>query len=158
MIKKGNDIMTITEQIANAHSGFSLKSKDECVEYINENKGCLLYTKADLFSDEANRKRKEVLSSESAEGIYDFLGDFFSHKEFDFNDIRYREECFEYLTDIGIEPEVAILISEEIRKGRWRVWDSEYKKCVPEDFLKWAENVKYLVSRKVIFEDFIVRE
>ncbi|MBQ7974616.1 MAG: hypothetical protein IJ300_02895 [Clostridia bacterium] len=99
---------------------------------------------------------EKALLTQSAEKVYGFIGDFFSINETLFEGIHYREDCYEYLVELGLESEIAIEIAEEVRKGRWRMKSGKYKKYVPQDFSEWADGVKYLVSRRVIFEDFIL--
>ena len=117
--------------------------------------GKLVYIKPLLLTAEKHREIEKVLLTESAEKVYEFIGKSFSVMEKSYKNIYYREDCFEYLTSIGIKPRIAIKIAEEIRKGIWRVKDSKYKKRVPAEFVTWAEGVKYLVGREVICEDFM---
>ena len=99
-----------------------MKTREECLDYIK------------------NNRMK----------IYEIIGKLLADKKTDFNNIQFREDCTEYLEQLHIDKELAFKISEEIRKGKWTWMDSEFKKTLPNDFVKWAEGVKYLASRTSI--------
>lgn len=140
------------------HTHFCLQDKKMFIDYIERNKEKMVFIKPILYTIQENRTLEKVLLTHQAEKVYAFIGDFFSTKETPFKDIHYREDCYEYLVKLGYKPKIAIEIAEEIRKGIWSVRDSKLKKGVPKDFLKWAEGVKYLVSRDVIYEGFMIIE
>ena len=140
------------------HSRFSFMDKKRYIDYIERNKEEMVFTKPILYTAQENRTLEKVLLTQSAQKVYAFIGDFFSNNETPFKDIHFREDCYEYLLNLGYKSKIAIEISEEIRKGIWSLRDSKYKKRVPQDFLKWAESVKYLVSRDVIMDNFILIE
>ena len=138
------------------HPAFNFGDKKVFIDYIDKNKEEMIFIRPILYTLQENRQLEKVLLTESAEKVYEFIGDFFSTKESSFEGIHYREDCYEYLVRLGLKPKIAIGIAEEVRKGRWKMKGDKYKKYVSQDFLDWAESVKYLVSRDVIFGEFIL--
>ncbi len=148
----------MNEKLRKEHPFFCFMEKKRFVDYIDRNKEDMVFIKPILYTAQENRMLEKVLLRESAEKVYAFIGDFFSINATPYKDIHYREDCYEYLVDLGYEPELAIAIAEEIRKGIWNARDTKLKEGAPEDFLKWAESVKCLVSRSVIMDNFMLIE
>ena len=143
-------------ELLKKHPAFNFGDKKVFIDYIDRNKEEMIFIRPILYTVQENRQLEKVLLTEPAEKIYEFIGDFLSTREEQFKDIHYREDCYEYLVRLGLKPKIAIEIAEEVRKGRWKMKGEKYKKYVPQEFSGWADGVKYLVSRDVIFGEFIL--
>lgn len=109
----------------------------------------------DRYVDYSNELFALVRSSISPDEIYLNFGKNMSVIDdgCNFNNFFYREEVFEYLLENGYSKDAAFDLTTHIRKGKYG------NKKLPvsvdestEDFCSWAAKVKFLPSRKFIFE------
>lgn len=108
-----------------------------------------------LFETQAPKVVKDLLkSSETAEEFYLEFGKRSADMECEFNNIVFREDCYEYLIEFGMSEDKAFELSEIIRKGRFNfIKDTtEYDNFLESPFINWAKGVKYLSYRYQIVE------
>ena len=107
---------------------------------------------------------KIVDEAESAEMAYIELGRIHSstvYEDFDieehyipFENIYYREDCYEYLLTQGFSHEDASELTEVIRRGAYFLEHEQiFKDRLSKEFITWAINTGYLYSRTCIFND-----
>ena len=99
-----------------------------------------------------------IKSSRTAEEFYLEFGKRSSDMESEFNNIVFREDCYEYLIEFGMLEDKAFELSEIIRKGRFNfIKDTtEYDNFLERPFINWAKGVKYLSYRERCMEVFEV--
>lgn len=94
-----------------------------------------------------------IKESASGEDAYRRLGKLLSESDSHFEDIYFREDCYDYLLTKGFDKIVAFELMEVIRKGQYRFEKYQITSDkLSDEFYKWAKGVKYLPSRKVLKE------
>ena len=112
-----------------------------------------------LSKSQAPKIVKDLLkSSKTAEDFYLEFGRRSSNMESEFNNIVFREDCYEYLIELGMSEDKAFELSEIIRKGRYGFLKdtAEYDNFLDNSFKNWAKDVKYLSYRERCMEVFRV--
>lgn len=124
------------------------------VEYKKSNKLKCYDERYETFFDEIS---KLMDASQKPEDIYLNIGKYLStiNESCNFHYIYYREDCFEYLIENGYNKNEAFELMECIRKGKhWHKQWEEFAEKMSVELYDWAINVKYLPSRKHIFDCF----
>ena len=102
---------------------------------------------------------KKIINSEFAESAYRNIALFSNVYQDDiyvsFEDIWYREDCFEYLLSQDFSYKEAKRLTDIIRMGLY-CYDSHqiFKDRLSDDFINWAVKTCYLTSRYTIYYDF----
>lgn len=143
--------MELDKKVLAKYPRACLKSKQDCLEYLEENKGKMSLIDSEGFSDDEITELKDILSSSVITEVYEKLGRFLSIQKATFQGIFFREDCLEYLINNGIATDKAVEITENIRKGKWK---NNRDNTLPDEFWEWATGVSYLASRRNIFEGF----
>lgn len=92
-----------------------------------------------------------IIESTSCEDAYIRLGETLSESDSYFKDIRFREDCYDYLIQKGFKEKEAYNLMEIIRKGKYRFEKYQISSDrLSKEFYDWAKGVKYLPSRKVL--------
>ena len=124
-----------------------------CVTELKKNNELRYYKERYMdFSDELLGLIDSHLSPDE---IYIEFGKNISDIEDDyaFNNIFYREDLFEYLLEKNYDKKEAFELMECIRKGKLRHQKiSGLANKAGKDFYEWAVKVRYLPSRKHIFD------
>ena len=128
------------------------------LEYLkNIQKEEKLYCCDDRYEDIFN-ELLECVKYDKAEDMYISVGKVLSQviENYTFNDIFFREDCYEYLMNSGLTKEEACHLTTRIRKGKFSSNDFQiYANKLPEkDFFLWAFRVQYLPSRRAIIRCF----
>jgi len=96
-----------------------------------------------------------INESENGTEAYTKTGQHLSEMGNVFGDIFFREDCYDYLISKGIGDKTACDLTTRIRKGQYRFPKYQIiSDRLSNDFYKWANNVLYLPSRKLIFDIF----
>lgn len=144
--------MKLNKEILEKYPNLCLKSKEDCLEYLKEKKDKMELKETEGFSADDKNESKEILSNNAIEEVYVGLGRFLSSQKTLFRNIYFREDCLEYLFNLGIKQNVTVEIMETIRKGTWKRYKNNV--ILPIEFTEWANGVKYLASRRSIFDGF----
>lgn len=97
-------------------------------------------------------------ASKTAEEFYLEFGKRAANMESKFNNIVFREDCYEYLLKLGMPEDKAFKLTDIIRKGRFNFLKdtTEYDNFLENPFINWAKGVKYLTYRERCVEVFRV--
>lgn len=97
-------------------------------------------------------------SSKTAEEFYLRFGRGGANMDSEFNDIAFREDCYDYLVERGMPEDKAFKLTDIIRKGRFNFLKdtTEYDNFLENPFINWAKGVKYLTYRERCVEVFRV--
>lgn len=135
-------------------------SKEEIVSFIAFLKDtyqkenilkCYVPEQAEGFSNMVNI----IKSSSNHEETYYILGDSMSAQSSSFENIGFREDCFDYLTNHAFEKNDALVLMEGIRKGLFnKPKFDDFRQRLENDFILWAEGVEYLASRSLVLDIF----
>ena len=88
---------------------------------------------------------------------YYLLGNSMSTQDSQFNNIVFREDCYEYLWSIEFDKMDAYDLMQGIRKGTFsRPKFDCFRNRLSDEFVEWADGVKYLPSRLMLFDIFKV--
>ena len=99
--------------------------------------------------------KQTIKESASGEDAYRRLGELLSESDSHFENIYFREDCYDYLIQKGFKEKEAYNLMEIIRKGKYRFEKYHISSDkLPEEFYNWAKGVKYLPSRKVLKDMF----
>ena len=94
-------------------------------------------------------------NSKSSEEVYFKIGDLFYDADSRFENICYREDCYDYLRDKGLDESEARKLMEVIRKGQYRFKKYQItSEKLTDEFYAWAKGVKYLPSRRMLKDMF----
>lgn len=102
---------------------------------------------------------KDLLkASKTAEEFYLEFGKRAADMENGFNNIVFREDCYEYLLKLGMPEDKAFKLTDIIRKGRFNFLKdtTEYDNFLENPFINWSKGVKYLSYRGQCVEVFRV--
>lgn len=73
--------------------------------------------------------------------------------ESEFNNIIFREDCYDYLVGCGMPEDSALNLTRHIRTGRFRFLKDtdEYDVFLEKAFINWAKGVQYLPYRENVW-------
>lgn len=116
-----------------------------------------LYCCDDRYEESFN-ELLECVKWSNAEKIYTNMGKVLSQviENYTFNDIFFREDCYEYLINSGLTKEEACHLTTHIRKGKFSSNDFQIyaSKLHERGFFLWAFRVRFLPSRRAIIRCF----
>ena len=100
--------------------------------------------------------KKLLKTSKTAEEFYIEFGKYSADMESEFNNIVFREDCYDYLVCLGMSEKSALKLTHIIRTGRFRFLENtdEYYGFLEEAFISWAKGVQYLPYREKCVEVF----
>lgn len=104
----------------------------------------------------------EILScinNDTVDNIYMNIAKVLSvvYDNYEFENIYFREDCYEYLIKSGFTKKEAYDLTTRIRKGKFNsndFFDINKDKVPEKNFFLWAFRVRYLPSRRVIMKCF----
>ena len=105
-----------------------------------------------------NSVKKLLKTSKTAEEFYVEFGKYSADMESEFNNIVFREDCYDYLVERGMPVDKAFKLTRIIRTGRLRFLKDtdEYDEFLEKAFINWAKGVQYLPYREKCVEVFRV--
>lgn len=137
-----------------------MESKAMCLDFLEKQrikaaKGELYVNYFSVRMDVSDIKRA-IIDSSSAEDAYIKISKLLTDCDYYFDNIYYREECYEYLIGKGLDEEEAMFLTKKIARGFcYHVNFQVESDKLPEDFLQWTKGVRYLPRRKFFEEAFI---
>ena len=122
-----------------------LKSKAENASFLSKTQA-------------TNSVKKLLKTSKTAEEFYIEFGKYSADMESEFNNIVFREDCYDYLVGCGMPEDIALNLTHIIRTGRFRFLKDtdEYDEFLEKAFINWAKGVQYLPYREKCVEVFRV--
>lgn len=101
--------------------------------------------------------KKVIQDSANGEEAYIKIGELLAETESTFEDIIYREDCYEYLVKQGVDENEAYQITKTIRRGLCHFrGDQIPSDKLSDEFCQWAKGVKYLPGRILLKDMFEV--
>lgn len=130
--------------------------KKECISFLKKQreKERLIVTAPNSEIDAAVFK-SIIKQSATGEEAYIKLAEILTVADTSFSSIGFREDCYDFLIEQGFNTEDAYALMEIVRKGQYRFDRFQVKSAkLSEAFCEWAKTVKYLPSRKIIYDIF----
>lgn len=137
-----------------------MESKAMCLDFLEKQRtkaanGELYVNYFSVRTDVSDIKRA-IIDSSSAEDAYIKISKILTDCDYSFDNIYYREDCYEYLIEMGLEKEEAMFLTKKIARGFcYHVNFQVESDKLPESFLQWTKGVRYLPRRKFFEEAFI---
>lgn len=128
--------------------------KKECISFLEKQraKERLIVTAPNSETD-AEVFKSIIKRSATGEEAYIKLAEILTVADTSFSSIGFREDCYDFLIEQGFNTEDAYALMEIVRKGQYRFERFQVKSDeLSEAFFEWAKTVKYLPSRKTIYE------
>lgn len=128
--------------------------KKECISFLEKQreKERLIVTAPNSETD-AEVFKSIIRQSTTGEEAYIKLAEALTVADTSFSNVGFREDCYDYLIESGFDKDNAYTLMEIIRKGQYRFERFQVKSDkLSEAFYEWAKTVKYLPSRKIIYE------
>ena len=134
-----------------------MKTKEETLEYMQKWKD--IFATKDSFDEVLETGEDDFLSAliDAAPTVIEAYIDYGrggADMKSEYENIFFREDCYDYLIRKKFSHDDAIKLSEIIRKGRYGFYDHSilHQMLVGPDFCEWAKGVRYLPSREKIFD------